>query len=88
VHGQRVVLPFGNHKLEVLDFNVEPESEVAAPTTIPRDRVFEDMVVSRLPYFRTTKVLREYYHGLMIDNNRLIGLSVSINRGPCVLIQA
>lgn len=70
-------MPLDDRKLEILDFNVDPESEVVEATVIPRGQIFEDMVVSRLPYFETKKVLQESYHGVMIDNDRIVALSVS-----------
>lgn len=72
-------MPVKKRKLEILDFNVDPESEIVEPTVIPRDQVFEDTVVSQLAYTKTQKLLPEDYHGVMIDNDRVITLSVRIH---------
>ncbi|KAJ3531709.1 hypothetical protein NMY22_g8036 [Coprinellus aureogranulatus] len=75
IHGQRLVMPLEGRDVEIQDFNVMAHSESVPPTILPRESVFEDMVVSRLPYNESKKTLEEDYHGLMIDNDRIVALS-------------
>jgi hypothetical protein len=98
VHGQRVVAPTNiDQTIQVFDFNVHPNSPPPSdaspkhprttPTIVPPGNVFCDNVVSRLPYYIITKTgaLDEDFDGFMIDQERIVALSV---RNICLLLGA
>lgn len=74
----------------MFDFNVHPKrrNDPALPpdssykleeqdSVIDSGQVFVEAVVSRLPYAKSSRVCLENYSGFMIDQEHLIGLSVS-----------
>ncbi|KAJ2935576.1 hypothetical protein H1R20_g1518, partial [Candolleomyces eurysporus] len=89
--GQRVLtLPTEGPGIEVLDFDFDPNSppvnidpslqqEICIdPTVIPAGNVFQNDVVSSLPYIKTTRrgVLKEDFAGFAIDEERIIAISI------------
>ncbi|KAJ2927353.1 hypothetical protein H1R20_g9740, partial [Candolleomyces eurysporus] len=92
LHGQRVLaLPTEGPGIEVLDFDFDPDSPPVNmdpslqqdicidPTVIPAGNVFQNDVVSSLPYIKTTRrgALDEDFAGFAIDEERIIAISVS-----------
>ena len=77
--------------IEVLDFHFDPNSPPAnpdpslqqdiciEPTVIPAGNLFNDDVISSLPYIKTTRrgALNEDFAGFAIDEERIIAISVS-----------
>ncbi|KAJ2935575.1 hypothetical protein H1R20_g1519, partial [Candolleomyces eurysporus] len=95
LNGQRVLtLPTEGPGIEVLDFDFDPNSppvnmdpslqqEICIdPTVIPAGNVFQNDVVSSLPYIKTTRrgVLKEDFAGFAIDEERIIAISSSITK--------
>ncbi|KAJ2924472.1 hypothetical protein H1R20_g12610, partial [Candolleomyces eurysporus] len=91
LRGQRVLaLPTEGPGIEVLDFDFDPDSPPVnmdpslrqdiriGPTVIPAGNVFQDDVVSSLPYIKTTwrGALDEDFAGFAIDEERIIAISV------------
>ncbi|KAG2144403.1 uncharacterized protein EDB93DRAFT_1207852 [Suillus bovinus] len=89
VHGYRVVFPLLSGSMQVLDFNVrktkrhvfplQPDSKASIevidyPTTILSDCLFPDPVETNLPYRVCQRDELEGFSGVMIDEQRLIGL--------------
>lgn len=78
----------GKSTLQVLDFNVRRHDAdggsscrttgdvVDFPTRIVMPNIFVDVVESGLPYHETLRDVRGDYSGVMIDDERLVGLKV------------
>lgn len=77
----------------VLDFNVHPKRVddpvplhcpekdsrlVTDPSRVPATTVFEDDVVTSLPYLASTRSENFHYSGFMIDDERIIGMKVRV----------
>ncbi|KIK36486.1 hypothetical protein CY34DRAFT_811252 [Suillus luteus UH-Slu-Lm8-n1] len=89
VHGHRVVFPLLSGSMQVLDFNVrrtkrhvfppQPDSKASIeiidyPTTILSDCIFPGPVETSLPYRVCRRDELKGFSGVMIDEQRLIGL--------------
>lgn len=90
----------------VLDFNVHPERKdsvvvpqdsgtsyqfVTDPSRVAAGTVFEDDIVTSLPYSASTRSGKFHYSGFMIDDERIIGMKVchllaSISRGLMAVV--
>ncbi|KAJ7607788.1 hypothetical protein DFH06DRAFT_1066517 [Mycena polygramma] len=83
VHGERAALPCdSSNVVQILDFGVIPGRFGPAglhtgPSTLPMDGVFQDAVVTSLPYRRTLRSLDEEHDMFLIDQDRIIGINVS-----------
>ncbi|EMD35720.1 hypothetical protein CERSUDRAFT_115679 [Gelatoporia subvermispora B] len=72
--------------LIVCDFNVHPKrindpvekpdncEIVTVPEVIPADDTFKEEVITYLPYARSLKIVTFNYSGLMIDDERIVGM--------------
>lgn len=89
VHGHRVVFPLLSGSMEVLDFNVrktkrnvfppQPDSKaiievVDYPSTIWSDMIFPKPIETNLPYRICRRDELKGFSGVMIDEQRLVGL--------------
>ncbi|KAG2753864.1 hypothetical protein P692DRAFT_20796932 [Suillus brevipes Sb2] len=89
VHGHRVVFPLLSGSMQVLDFNLrktkrhvfppQPDSKASIeiidyPTTILSDCIFPGPVETSLPYRVSRRDELKGFSGVMIDEQRLIGL--------------
>ncbi|KZT66482.1 hypothetical protein DAEQUDRAFT_674869 [Daedalea quercina L-15889] len=86
--------PVLDSTLCVLDFNVHPKrwddvvlpeipgtsyQFVTDPSTVLAGTVFQDDVVTSLPYSASTRSGKFHYSGFMIDDERIIGMKVCYN---------
>ena len=75
----------------VLDFNVHPKRVddpvplnslgsqlITEPSRVAATTVFEDDVVTSLPYLASTRSETFHYSGFMIDDERIIGMKVRV----------
>lgn len=87
--------PLLESTLCVLDFNVHPKRAddpvplhdpakgcqlITEPSRVPATTVFEEDVVTSLPYLASTRSGKFHYSGFMIDDERIIGMKVCIWR--------
>ena len=75
----------------VLDFNVHPKRVddpvplgcprqnnqlVTLPSRVPATTVFEEDIMTSLPYLASTRSDKFHYSGFMIDEERIVGMKV------------
>ncbi|KAG1792330.1 uncharacterized protein HD556DRAFT_1528034 [Suillus plorans] len=89
VHGYRVVFPLQSSSMQVMDFNIrktkrhvfppQPDSKASIevidyPTIIWSDGLFPGSIETNLPYRVCRRDELEGFSGMMIDEQRLVGL--------------
>ncbi|KAJ7605372.1 hypothetical protein DFH06DRAFT_1385184 [Mycena polygramma] len=96
VHGERVALPCpGGHAIQLLDFGIIPGHMDASPpsalvstelhlepSTLSVEGVFRNAVTTSLPYRSALRSLENEHDLFLVDQDRIIGLVVSVGAPP------
>lgn len=48
------------------------------PSCVPKDSIFTEDIVTHLPYYAVNRAINQRFFAYMIDEERIIGLRVSI----------